>query len=198
MPTLSDEDFIDESYVQGNEEVPRSDNDKDSNQSMSPIFKPIYLLSTWRDPRSRDGRISLIMVLPTGALDVDDAVHAEVITSKQVKVSISWPAPITDVQKLVAGVLAVEPSLDISHGTLMAQGFHDFLAQYREKELDSISSTCLIDLPFPVKPDFDEQVLMFEDSGIQLYFLQFRAPEKNYATPTKRLRVNRIGSSTQE
>jgi len=155
------------------------------------------LLSTWRDPRSRDGRISIIIVLPTEALDVEDTLRTEVLTPTQVQVSISWPVGVPDVQKLVAGVLAVEQTLDVSHGTLMGQGFHDYLAQYRSKELDLISSTCVIDLPFSVKPDFDEQVLVFDDSETQLYFLQLRAPEKNYASPAKRLRVNKIGTNPE-
>jgi len=46
---------------------------------------------------------------------------------------------------------------------------HDFLAQYRSKEADPISSTCVIQLPFPVKPDFDEQAIIFDDSDTQLY-----------------------------
>jgi len=161
----------------------------------NPICKPLYLLSTWRDPRTRDGRISILIVLPTGVLEIDDAVTAEVVSENQIELTIQWPTPAINVQKLVSGVLAVQNHLELSHGTLMEQGFHDFLSQYRSKEADPISSTCIIQLPFAVKPDFDEEVIMFEDSETQLYLLQLRAPEQKYSTPSKRLRIHRVGTN---
>jgi len=152
-------------------------------------------LSTWRDPRTRDGRISIIIVLPTGILELEEGVSAEVISPNQVQVTIPWPTASTDVQKFVTGILAVEYDLNASHGAVMTLGIHDFLAQYRSKEADPISSTCIIQLPFPVKPDFDEQAIIFDDSDTQLYLLQLRAPEKKYSTPSKRLRINRVGTN---
>lgn len=136
------------------------------------------MLSTWRDQLKRDGRILIIIVLPTGILEIEDGVATKVIAEKQVRLTLRWPIPATSVQKLVSGVLAVETNLNISDGTVMEQEFDDFLSKLRLKEADPISSTWDIPLLFAVKPDFDEQVIMFEDSETQLYLLQFRPPEK--------------------
>ena len=36
----------------------------------SPLnIKPLYTLSRWRHPKTRDGRLAVFIVLPTGALD---------------------------------------------------------------------------------------------------------------------------------
>jgi len=194
--TKSDDDFIDDgNTIEINQDALRNETDTAPAFVVNtPHCKPLYILSTWRDPRTRDGRISIVLVLPSGVLQMEGGVVAEVVSERKVKVTITWPTPATDVQKIVSGILAVDSNLDLSHGTLMAQGFHDFLSQYRAKEADPIVSTCLIELPFPVKPDFDEEAIMFNDSETQLYLLQLRAPEKRYSTPSKRLRINRVES----
>lgn len=34
-------------------------------------LKPLYILGSWRHPRTRDGRLPLVVVLPTGAIVPD-------------------------------------------------------------------------------------------------------------------------------
>lgn len=153
---MPDDNFIDDSIIlKDDREHPQDASDTtDYIKPSLLMWKPLYLLSTWRDARTRDGRISIIIVLPTGALELQDSITAEVIADSKVNLAINWSTPATDVQKLVSGILAVEEHLEVPHGSLMEQGLHDFLSQDRSKESDPIASTCIIELPYPVKPDF--------------------------------------------
>ena len=48
-------------------------------QSVNPVeHKPIYVMSTWRHPRTRDGRIALLILLPSGILESENGVEAVV------------------------------------------------------------------------------------------------------------------------
>ena len=34
------------------------------------VLKPMYTMNRWRHPRTRDGRLAIFLVLPTGAVDL--------------------------------------------------------------------------------------------------------------------------------
>ena len=69
----------------------------------------------------------------------------------------------------------------------------EFIEQFQEKQGDDIVSTCKIDLPFPVKQDFNEDIISFANNTTSLYLLRFCAPDRNFTPRGTRLRVHTIG-----
>ena len=50
------------------------------NDSLSPMpVKPLYVMAWWSHPRTRDRCLAVMVVPPTGFLDRDDGVRAEVM-----------------------------------------------------------------------------------------------------------------------
>ena len=63
----------------------------------SPLtIKPLFVMSRWRHPKSRDGRLAIFMVLPTGALNNDDGIRTELETTEQLSVTFAWPSVVFD------------------------------------------------------------------------------------------------------
>ena len=53
------------------------------------LVKPMWTMAKWRRPRTRDGRLAVFIVLPTGAIDTDGGIKTEFIASEQLQLSIS-------------------------------------------------------------------------------------------------------------
>jgi len=156
------------------------------------ISKPLYIVGKWKHPRTRDGRVSVLIVLPTGVLDRDDGVAAEVLDDT-VTVTFTWPRVLVDANKLMGAILSFCKDMDIGQGTLLAQGLMDYTEPLQSREDDDIKSTCRIKLPFNVKPDFEQDILRFPgDNTTMLYLLRFSAPERKFALPTQRLAIRDI------
>ena len=57
---------------------------------MSPLtIKPIFVLSRWKHSRARDARLATFIVLPTGSLDQEDGIRAELETAERLSVTHS-------------------------------------------------------------------------------------------------------------
>ena len=52
---------------------------------------PMYAMAQWRHPRTRDGRSVVLVLLPTRTIYVEDGIKAQLITSDQQQLSVSWP-----------------------------------------------------------------------------------------------------------
>ena len=78
-------------------------------------------------------------------------------------------------------------------GPLLAQGLRDYTDPLHSEVSEDVVSTCIIPLPFPVKPDFVEDVIKFsgKDSTI-IYVIQFHAFEQQFANTKKKLVVQNI------
>lgn len=77
------------------------DDDDDSFNDMSydthfkRSFVPLYLLSTWKEPRTTNDRISLAINLPSG-VDVGDFSYRVVEGGREFEISVIWPKPLVD------------------------------------------------------------------------------------------------------
>ena len=81
----------------------------------------------------------------------------------------------------------------IGNATLLGQVIMDFIEHFQEKQGYDTVSTCKIDLPFPVKHDFNEDIVSFANNTTSLYLLRFCAPDRNFMPRGTRLRVHTIG-----
>ncbi len=82
--------------------------------------------------------------------------------------------------------------LDLGNATLLAQELMKYVEQFQTKQGDAIVSSCTIELPFAVKPDFNEDIITFANSSNTLYLLRFCAPDRHFTSKSSRLRVHTI------
>ncbi len=161
---------------------------------MSPlIVKPLYTLAQWRHPKTRGGRLALFIVLPTGCLDRENGIHAELENAERLTVTFCWPSILLQAEEIMKAVCSFCSDINDGQGPLLAQGLRDFTDPLQTQEGQDIYSKCVINLPFPVKPDFTEDVLKFDSKdSTTLYMLRFEAFEQNFSVPKKRLIIRTI------
>lgn len=161
--------------------------------------KPMYAMTTWRHPKTRDGRLAVLIVLPTGAIEREDGIKAELVTSEQLQISLSWPPALLDADGIMKALLSFCNDLEDGQGPLLAQGLRDFTDPLHSEASQDVVSSCNIQLPFPVKPDFEEDVMKFDgNDSTTIYVIRFHAFEQRFATPKKRLMVRNINLGTVE
>ena len=107
---------------------------------------------------TRDARISHLVLLPSGCLD-DEGVPASLLNESTVELKFRCSAVLLDHSKITSSIVLFCRDLDVRSATLLAQGLMEFFEQFQAKEGNTIVSTCRIDLPFEVKPDFNENVI---------------------------------------
>ena len=140
-------------------------------------------------PCHSDGRVARIILIATVLLEQEACVHPSVVKGQTVYITFTWPKVILDSKKLMGAIRSFGQDMDFSHGTLIANDLMDFLESFQPRKDDEISSTCDISLPFPVKPDFMEDVLSFENSDARLYLIRMSALGRNLVTEPRGFRV---------
>ena len=152
----------------------------------------MWTMAKWRHPRTRDGRLTVFIVLPTGAIDTDDGIKTELMTSEQLQLSISWPPALLNAEGIMNALLSFSEDLCDGQGLLLAQGIRDFTDPLDSEVGEDVVSTCTIPLPFPVKPDYDEDVTKFNGDSTTTYVLRFHAFEQRFASTKKKIMVRNI------
>ena len=72
-------------------------------------------------------------------------------------------------------LLSLSEDLCDGQGPLLAQAIHDFSDPLHSEVGEDVVSTNTIPLPFPVKPDYDEDVIKFNGDSTAIYVLRFQA-----------------------
>ena len=167
---------------------------EDISFSSSPsLMKPMYAMTQWRHPQTRDGRLALFIALPTGCIDREDAVKAELSTADSLQLSFSWPPALLDADVIKRAILSFSEALRDGQGPLLAQGLRDYRDPLHPEACEDVVSTCVVPLPFPVKQDFEEDVLKFDGSDTTtVYILRFQAFEQRFVTPKKQIILRNI------
>ena len=136
------------------------------------IVKPMYAMTKWRHPKTRDGRLTIFSVLQTGTIDQENGVETELLNSEHLQLSFSWPSAFLNADKLMHAMVSFSDDLKDGQGPLLAQGLRDFIYPLHSEVSEEVVSTCTIPLPFPVKLDFTEDVIKFNWADTTtLYFI---------------------------
>ena len=115
-------------------------------ESNSLIFNPIYTLSVWKDPSSKDQRISIAILLPTGIGESPGDPKLSVESEKILKISVMWPSAMSSVPQLMRRWLTGQDGPEMKDYHLHVQGFYSFMEKFQSKEGDPIYSTAKIGL----------------------------------------------------
>jgi len=161
----------------------------------------IYAQSEWPDPITRNERISLTFLPPSGVaeksnegLQSADDVDVRIECGNILSVIITWPWTMQNVEKLVGLWLQGEEGktkLEMYHP--MIQRFIRFLEQTKSKSTDKTKSTMRLQLPRDVKPDFQEEILQWDGTGQRVLFLTCFAPDRDFHRPRKTLNYGNLG-----
>ena len=153
----------------------------------------MYAMAQWTHPQTRDGRLAVFIVLPTGTIDRDDGIKVELATSDKLQLSFSWSPALLDADSIMRAILSFTEEIRDGQGPFMAQGLRDYTDPLHSQVGEEVVPTCTLQLPFPVKPDFHEDVIKFDGSDTtNIYVLRFQGFEQRFATSKKRFTVRNI------
>ena len=143
-------------------------------------FHPIYTVSVWKDPTSKDQRVSMAILLPTGIGENPGDLKLFVEDDEIFKITIRWPSAMVSVPQLMQRWLSSQEEPEMKDYHPQVQGFYSFLENFQSKEGDPIYSTARIGLPFSMNPDFERILLGSEGTKQIVLFVTLGAPDHNY------------------
>ncbi len=165
-----DDDALDKHGGQAGEEV----------LSHSLTFKPLYIMSKWKDILAKDARVSVAILLPTGIGEHVGDIKVQVDDEEYLAVGVAWPSSLTEPKILTKKWLVGDEVEMIEGYHLMVENFYKFLSKFQRCKNEQVMSWCRIPLPFPVKPDIKQYVLGWEGTEQIVLFITLFAPEGNY------------------
>lgn len=164
---------------------------------MAPLqFKPFFVLSEWKHQRTKDNRVSVAILLPTGVGEQEGDVRVSVEDGLFLRVDVVWPPALTNVPMLMEMWLQGDGVPKIEDYHPQVQGFYDYLQQFQANQRDKVESFARLPLPFVVKPDFERHVLGWEGSSQIILFVTLSAPDRNFNPDDKKLVVKILKRST--
>lgn len=142
-------------------------------------FKPLVNMSVWKDPRTKDSRISLAVLLESGVGESPGDLKV-CVDGQYLRITVKWPSVLMDVLKLNAVFLQGDGVDRIEDYHPQIVGFYDFLEQFQRKEGDAVESVAKIPLPFFVKPDFHKRLMAWEGTSEKVLYVTLFAPDRHF------------------
>lgn len=137
------------------------------------LMKPMHTTEKWRHPRTRDGR-STVFCLLTGAIDTDEGIKTELLSFEKLQLSNSFFPAFLDAERIMNALLSFFDNLCDSQDLLLDQGISELTDPLHSKVEEDFLSSCTIALPFPLKPDYDEDVIKFSgNDSTTIYAIRY-------------------------
>ena len=148
--------------------------------ALNPLqFQPIHLLYTWKDPLSKDDRVSVAILLPTGVSEKPGDLQIALENETVLKITVMWPSATTSVPQLMQKWLSCDIGTAMKEYYPQVQGFFDLLENFQAREGDSVYSTTQIPLLFIVKTDFEPVLLGWEGTNQIVLFVTLSVFDRN-------------------
>ena len=145
------------------------------------VFKPLYIVSAWKEPGSMTYCVSVAVCLPSGVGRGDYSFRV-VEEGAFLEVSVTWPADLTNVLLLRRKWLATEGSGGLERYHPKILGFESALKDLRKKSSDDVVSTTRIPLPFPVQAGiFAKSNLGWNCNDSMVFYADLKAAVDDYA-----------------
>ena len=100
LPTSIKEDPDSRDLHDGSEPEERA-TEFESSETHLHSYRPLFVMSNWRDPKTRDGRVAIFILLPSGILEKDNSVRAVVVGAMSVSISFTWPSALLQAERLM-------------------------------------------------------------------------------------------------
>lgn len=143
-------------------------------------FKPLFLMSEWKNNVSQQAFINCAMVLPSGVGKGGSRVKI-IEDGEMLLLTVQWPVPLIDPKVLHRVWLRSETTNRIERCHPKIGGFLDSLKLLRRKKFDLVQSTARIPLPVPVQPAIKKDRMLFKEHNCNILYLQMTAEELEYA-----------------
>jgi len=154
-------------------------------------FSPIHIITQWRDPRSKDLRCTVAILLPSGVAERIDDLVIQVVDSTTLQVSIPWPSAFMKTEKLMHIWLEGQGVERIESYHPHCESFNDYRMQYQKREDDNITSTARFALPFDVMPEFEQHLLGWEKTSEEIVLVVLKSPPKDFRKDAGKLQMKR-------
>lgn len=145
------------------------------------LWKPLYLLGSWKDPASKDNIVSVALLLPTGVGELFTDFELSIENENQLLIGVAWPSIIAETETLHRKWIQGDGVEKITNYHPRIMAFANFIERFQQKEGVKIMSSAKIDLPTPVKPDFVKYFLGFKCSNALVLYIDRQAPDRNFA-----------------
>lgn len=199
--TGSDDEAVDDDFV----DLTKADVHKLSFSDDSTLeFKPLYMLSVWKEPSTKDERISVAILLPSGISENIDDITVRIVKGQELELTIPWPSSFMNLKQLMQVWLEGDGVTRIEDYHPHCEGFAAYRMKFQKQETDLIHSKAIIHLPFEVISEFEQHLLGWEGNSQEVLFLILKAPSKMYKKDVGKLRMKRAsgtfgeGSSSQK
>ena len=128
-------------------------------------FQPIFNISLRKDPRSKDRRIFIAILLPIGIGGNTGDFKVCVGNRNIIQLTVMWPSGMKSVPELNKMWLKVQYGSEMKEYHLRFQGFCNFFEEYQAQEWDPLDFTAHVTLQFKIKPDFELVLLGWEGTN---------------------------------
>ena len=101
---------------------------------MCPLtIKPMFATAGWRHPKTRDGRLTIFIVFPTGALDQENGIQAELETAERLVITFSWPPYFLMLKKSCQQFARFAQNLMMGRDPSLPRGYEISLIRFNRK-----------------------------------------------------------------
>ena len=143
-------------------------------------FDPIHVMSVWKDPVSKDNRVSVAVLFTSGVAENSNNLNICVESDNLLKITVMWPSTKTSVPQLMQRWISEEVGKPMMEYHPQIQGFYTLLEKFQSREGDPIYSSASISLPFAVKSDFTRVLLGWEGTEQIVLCKTLFAPDRKY------------------
>lgn len=137
------------------------------------------MISQWQEPGTTAQRVTVAVVLPSGATSGDFKVRV-IEDGDMLEVTVNWPRPLVDISYMHKKWLLQDPTFTTHHPKFI--GFESSLRKLRESVSINVSSVARIRLPITVQPTIvDSFNLGWKDDTCRMVYVDLKAIEEDYA-----------------
>jgi len=191
---MSDPKFIvpDEDEVTVDDDVDAHPEGSTGPSHSNPLsFNPIHIITEWKDPKSKDMRCSVAILLPSGIVERIDDIEINIIDGNTLSLIIPWPTSFMKTEKLMRIWLEGQEVERIESYHPHCESFNNVRMRYQSRESDPVNSTALFALPFEVLPVYEQHLLGWDNSAEEVLLLVLKAPPKDFRKDAGQLRMKR-------
>ena len=145
------------------------------------VWRPLFLISEYKDIESRDDRCAAAILLPSGVHECPGGIKVEIEGSSILRITITSPPTLTDTGTMLSNFLEGVGVAKMDRSDPMISGFHDALRALQPDREGKREAVARIPLPFAVKPDPPKWLCAYEGSATKILIVKMEGPTSSFA-----------------
>lgn len=144
-------------------------------------FKPLHLISVWKEPHTMTKRITVAILLPSGVEAGEFAVRV-MEGGKSLELSVVWPLPLMEPKTMHKKWLDLDNQSGFASYHPKVVGFQQALKQLRSRSSQEVESVAIIALPFAVQTHIESKYnLCWKGTTVRMVYIDLKAVMEQYA-----------------